>query len=129
MARPAGKKTPPKVKPEEPTYLCPFCMQEKKKSAFYKNTDPRVLTGITYICKDCVRKIALNWDDNRQEYGVCTKQSVLMALEYIDRPFLEVLWNASYAEWADDTSERRKTTIWDAYIKNVGLKNYNAAMK
>jgi hypothetical protein len=47
------------------------------------------------------------------------------ALEYIDRPFLERLWNSSYAEWADDTNKKRKTTIWDAYIKNVGLKNYN----
>lgn len=125
MGRPAGKKPAPKPKVEEPTYLCPFCMQEKKKSAFYKNTDPRVLTGVTYICKDCTKKIALNWDENRQAYGICTKQSVMAALEYIDRPFLEVLWNASYAEWADDTSGKRKTTIWDAYIKNVGLKNYN----
>lgn len=125
MARPAGKKTPQKPKVEEPTYLCPFCMQEKKKSAFYKNTDPRVLTGVTYICRECTKKIALNWDENRQEYGVCTKQSVMAALEYIDRPFLEILWNASYAEWADDTNGKRRTTIWDAYIKNVGLKNYN----
>jgi hypothetical protein len=46
------------------------------------------------------------------------------ALEYIDRPFLENLWNSSYAEWADDTKARRKTTIWDAYIKNVSMINY-----
>ena len=88
------------------------------------STDPRVLTGITSICKDCVKKIALAWDDNRQEFGACTKKTVMDALEYIDRPFLEKLWNSSYAEWADDTSQKRRTTIWDAYIKNVGMVQY-----
>ena len=127
MARSAGKKTTStkKTVADDRKYLCPHCLKEKKKSDFYMSTDPRVLTGITSICKDCVRKIALAWDDNRQEFGACTKKTVMDALEYIDRPFLEKLWDSSYAEWADDTSQKRRTTIWDAYIKNVGLKNYN----
>jgi hypothetical protein len=127
MARSAGKKTTSTKKAvvDDRKYLCPHCLKEKKKSEFYMSTDPRVLTGITSICKDCVRKIALAWDDNRQEFGACTKKTVMDALEYIDRPFLERLWDSSYAEWADDTSQKRRTTIWDAYIKNVGLKNYN----
>jgi hypothetical protein len=127
MARSAGKKTTSTKKTvvDDRKYLCPHCLKEKKRSEFYMSTDPRVLTGITSICKDCVRKIALAWDDNRQEFGACTKKTVMDALEYIDRPFLENLWNSSYAEWADDTNKRRRTTIWDAYIKNVGLKNYN----
>ena len=127
MARSAGKKTTSTKKTvvDDKRYLCPHCLKEKKKSEFYMSTDPRVLTGITSICKDCVRKIALAWDDNRQEFGACTKKTVMDALEYIDRPFLENLWNSSYAEWADDSKKQRRTTIWDAYIKNVGLKNYN----
>ena len=125
MARSAGKKTTSTKKvSDEQKYLCPHCLKEKKKTDFYMSTDPRVLTGITSICKDCVRKIALAWDDNRQEFGACTKKTVMDALEYIDRPFLDRLWDASYAEWADDTSERRRTTIWDAYIKNVGMVQY-----
>ena len=126
-AKSAGKKAPAKKKTaaDERKYLCPYCMKEKKKTEFYMNTDPRVLTGITSMCKDCVKKIALNWDENRQEFGVCNKKSVMNALEYIDRPFLENLWNSSYAEWADNTAQKRRSTIWDCYIKNVGLKNYN----
>ena len=125
MARSAGKKTAPKkTVADEKKYLCHYCLNEKKKSEFYINTDPRVLTGITFICKDCVRKIALGWDDNRKEFGACTKATVMNALETIDKPFLEKLWSASYAEWADDTNEKRRTTIWDAYIKNVGLVQY-----
>lgn len=127
MAKAAGRKTTStkKTAADDKKYLCQFCLKEKKKSEYYISTDPHVMTGIVPICKDCIRKIALSWDDNRKEYGACTKKSVMEALEYLDRPFLENLWNSSYAEWADDTKERRRTTIWDCYIKNVGLKNYN----
>lgn len=126
MARSAGRKTttPKKTTTDEKKYLCPYCLKEKKKSEFYVCTDPKVLTGITSMCKDCVKKIALNWDENRQEYGVCTKKSVMDALEYIDRPFLENLWNSSYAEWANQDAKLRRTTIWDAYIKNVSMVQY-----
>lgn len=125
MARSAGKKTTTKkTTTDERKYLCPYCLKEKKKSEFYVSTDPRVLSGITSMCKECVKKIALNWDENRQEFGACTKKSVMDALEYIDRPFLENLWNSSYAEWANPDAKLRRTTIWDAYIKNVSMVNY-----
>lgn len=126
MGRPAGRKIAPakKTAADDKKYLCPYCNKEKKKTEFYVSTDPRVLTGITSMCKDCVRKIALSWDDNRQEFGACTKKSVMDALEYIDRPFLENLWNSSYAEWANDKSQIRRTTIWDCYIKNIGMVQY-----
>ena len=127
MARAAGRRTTSvkKTITDEDRYLCPFCMKEKKKKEFYMSSDPKILTGITSICKDCTRKIALAWDDNRQEFGVCTKKSVMEALEYIDKPFLNSLWDSSYAEWANQEGQLRRTTIWDAYIKNVGMKQYN----
>ena len=125
MARSAGKKTTTTKKTtDEQKYLCHHCLKEKKKSDFYVSTDPRVMTGITSICKDCIRKIALAWDDNRKEFGLCNKQTVMNALEYIDRPFLNKLWDSSYAEWANEESKRTRTTIWDAYIKNVAMNQY-----
>ena len=126
MARAAGRKVSSAKKPvtDDRLYLCPYCMKEKKKKDFYVCTDPRVLTGITSMCKDCVKKIALDWDDNRQEYGLCTKKSVMDALEYIDRPFLNNLWDSSYGEWANQDAQVRRTTIWDAYIKNVSMQQY-----
>ena len=126
MARSAGKKTTStkKTTVDDKKYLCPYCLKEKKKSEFYVSTDPKVLTGITSMCKDCVRKIALAWDDNRQEFGACTKKTVMDALEYIDRPFLNNLWDSSYAEWANQDAQLRRTTIWDAYIKNVAMNQY-----
>lgn len=125
MARSAGKKTTSTKKvADEQKYLCHHCLKEKKRSDFYVSTDPRVMTGVTSICKDCVKKIALGWDDNRQEFLGCTKKTVMEALEYIDRPFLENLWSTSYNSWANN-SDPRKQTIWDSYITNVSMRQYN----
>ena len=127
MARSAGKKTTSTKKTsvvDEQKYLCHYCLKEKKKSEFYMSTDPLVLSGITSICKECTKKIALNWDERRQEYGVCTKASIQEALERLDKPYIESLYKSSYLEWADPTNKLKRTTVWDAYIKNVGLKNY-----
>lgn len=121
-----GKRAPSVRKStiDEQKYLCHHCLKEKKKTQFYQSTDPNVLTGITSICKECVKKIALGWDENRQEFGVCTKKTVMQALEYVDKPFLNSLWDSSYGEWANTEAKNRKTTIWDAYIKNVSMVNY-----
>ena len=125
MARSAGKKTTStKATSDDNKYLCHHCLKEKKKSEFYVSTDPRVMTGIVSACKDCIRKIALAWNDNTREFGMCTKQTVMAALEYLDRPFLNVVWDASYAEWANTESQKRRTTIWDAYIKNIAMNQY-----
>lgn len=124
--RNAGKKSAAKKKTaaDDKRYLCHYCLKEKKRTEFYVSTNPLVMSGITFVCKDCVRKIALDWDDNRNEFGACTKKTVMEALEIIDRPFLNNLWDSSYAEWANQESQVRRTTIWDAYIKNVSMPQY-----
>lgn len=127
MARSAGKKTTSTKKTtvsDEKKYLCPYCNTEKKKSEFYMSSDPMVLTGITTMCKDCARKIAMNWDERTKTYGTCTKASIQDALIRLDKPFLNKLWDSSYLEWADDSNKRQRTTIWDAYIKNIGMVQY-----
>lgn len=124
--RSAGKKSAVKKKTaaDDKKYLCHYCLKEKKKTEFYVSTNPLVMSGITFVCKDCVRKIALDWDDNRNEFGACTKKTVMEALEIIDRPFLNNLWDSSYAEWVNQEGQIRRPTIWDAYIKNVSMPQY-----
>jgi hypothetical protein len=126
MAKSAGKKTTStkKTAADDKRYLCPYCMKEKKKSEFYVSSDPRVMTGITSMCKDCVRKIALNWDDNRNEFGLCTKKSVMTALEYMDKPFLERVWDSAYADWNNEHAGLQRTTIWDSYIRTIQMVQY-----
>lgn len=122
-ARSAGRKKPTATT-EEKKYLCPYCNKEKKESEFYMSTDPLVLTGRTSMCKDCAKKIARNWDDNKKEYGNCTKASIQAALERLDKPWIESLWESSYHEVYDETKTRRRESVWDAYIKNIGMTQY-----
>ena len=125
MARSAGKKTAvKKTAADDKKYLCPYCLKEKKKTEFYMSSDPMVLTGITSMCKDCARKIAMNWDERTNEFGTCTKASIQNALIRLDKPFLNKIWDSSYLEWADNSSKKQRTTIWDAYIKNIGMIQY-----
>ena len=126
MARAAGRKTTStkKTAVDEKKYLCPYCLKEKKKSEFYTSSDPMVLTGITSMCKECARKIAMNWDERTQQFGTCTKASIQEALIRLDKPFLNKIWDSSYLEWANQEGQIRRTTIWDAYIKNIGMVQY-----
>lgn len=121
-----GKKTISK-KSDIKKYLCPYCGKEKVETDFYASSDPLVVTGRSIMCKDCAKKIARNWDERTKTFGDCTKASVQEALERLDRPFLENLWESSYFEAAGDTAARQKNNVWDSYIKNItSLKQYRA---
>ena len=121
-ARSPGKRT---VKKEaEPKYLCPYCNKEKKASEFYMSSDPLVMTGKTTMCKECAEKIARNWDGRTGEFGDCTKASVQEALERLDKPYFDKIWDASYFEYINDNNPKKRTNIWAAYIKNIGMPQY-----
>lgn len=121
-AKKAGR---PKAKVEEPSYLCPYCNTVKKRSEYYVSTDPLVRTGVTNMCKDCAKKIARNYDPKTGQYGDCTKESIIEALERLDKPFFENLFNSSYVEGNDPSNRALHGDTWEAYIKNIcSLKQY-----
>lgn len=121
-AKKAGR---PKPKVEEPSYLCPYCNTVKKRSEYYVSTDPLVRTGVTNMCKDCAKKIARNYDPKTGQYGDCTKESIIEALERLDKPFFENLFNSSYVEGNDPSNRALHGDTWEAYIKNIcSLKQY-----
>ena len=119
---PAKKKTTKK----EPAkiYLCPYCNTEKKETEFYTSSDPLVMTGKTSMCKECAEKIARNWDGRTGEYRDCTKASLQEALERLDKPYLDNIWDSSYLEYVNGEKGNKKTNIWAAYIKNIGMHQY-----
>ena len=49
----------------------------------------------------------------------------MLALERVDSPYLENLWDASYNEVHDPSLKQPKTNVWAAYIKNVKMPQYN----
>ena len=106
-------------------YLCYGCGKKQKRSEFYTSTDPFNTVGIIPYCKDCLAKIARNYNINYKEYGDVTKTSLMEACERADVPYVETLWESSLNEVHDPSLKKPKTNVWSAYIKNVKLGQYN----
>lgn len=102
-----------------PEYVCPHCGELKKKSSFYVSTDPAVSIGVAFPCKDCAEKIARRYDPRTDEYSDVVESSLKSALMYLDKPFVQVLWDSAYKEVHDETLKQPKRNIWTSYIKNV----------
>ncbi len=113
------------TKEEVPSYVCPHCGVLKKRTEFYVSSDPAVRIGIAFPCKSCAEKIARGYNERSGKYSDVTETTLKNALCYLDKPFLNVLYEASYAEVHDDSLARPKTNMWAAYIKNVQMKQYN----
>lgn len=104
---------------------CAMCGKMKDKDEkFYLDTDP-MMGGhsFTRICRECARAIA----HRRTEDGVDqepTIESVQLALYYLNKPFIESLWNASIQESENMVTGKNRWTPWNAYIKNVQMVQY-----
>lgn len=135
----APKKTPTQLKKEieelqeEITRLkdkianggyCRICGRFRHEYNFHGCTDPIAKGKLAPICKDCAKDIALRKDING-EYHEPTKESIQLALMYLDKPFYEDLYNSSVNESLDETSGNKKNNAWGAYIKNVAMPQYN----
>ena len=106
-------------------YLCYCCGNKKARSNFYTSTDPFNSVGVTPYCKECLEKIARNYNNNYKQFGDVTKTSLMAACERMDVPYLEKIWESSYNEVNDPSLKKPKTNIWAAYVKNIKLPNYN----
>lgn len=102
---------------------CYMCDTHKSKDHFYVSTDPMIQSGITPICKQCARKIALRVDRNGDEHEP-TKESVQLALKYLNKPYHNSLWDASVQESENLITGKIKTNVWTSYIKNVAMGQY-----
>lgn len=102
---------------------CYMCDTHKSKDNFYVSTDPMIKSGITPICKECARKLALRVDRNGDEHEP-TKESVQLALRYLNKPYLNVVWDASVQESQNLITGKVKTNAWTSYAKNIAMVNY-----
>lgn len=107
------------------TAHCPMCDKHKDiETKFYYDTDA-LLGGSSFsrICRDCAKAIALRRDKNGIDHEP-TKESVQKALYYLNKPFLETVWNASVQESDNLVTGKTKNNVWSSYIKNVQMVNY-----
>lgn len=107
----------------EDSAFCPMCGKFKKKDKFYVNSDPLIKSGTSFICKQCAYDIAERVDKNGKR-NEPTKESLIKALEYLDKPFLENVYNASIQESENLISGRVKTNFARSYMKNIQMVNY-----
>ena len=121
-----SKKKTTKTKDEDPDrkYLCPYCGKEKGRDGFYVSSDPLVLTGLTTMCRECAKNVARNYNTETGEYGDCTKASIQAALERLDKPWLEDIYESSYTEVNNPDAGLKRTNVWAAYIKNISMPQY-----
>lgn len=104
---------------------CRMCDSIKTKDKFYMTGDPRIKGGVTPICKRCALSIAERIDSNGDLHEP-TRESVIDALRYLDKPFVETVWSASIQESEDLSSGQVKTNVYRAYMKNIQLPQFIA---
>lgn len=104
---------------------CAMCGKIKdQESKFYYDTNP-ILGGSSFsrICRDCAKAIACRRDKNGEDHEP-TKESVIEALKILDKPFLNIVWNASIQESENLVTGKTKSNVWSSYIKNIQMINY-----
>lgn len=94
-------------------FTCHMCGKIKKKDDFYVSADPRSHTKITPICRDCVSKVVRSIDAFGNSSDP-TRDSILDALEYIDRPFLSNVYDSCMSKDATDSRD-----MWSRYINVI----------
>lgn len=103
---------------------CHLCDTFKDKDKFYISTNPLSKSGVTPICKVCAKKIAERIDVNG-DYHEPTRESIILALRYLDKPFFESLYNSSIQESENLISGKVRSNPWMSYVKNVAMGQYN----
>lgn len=94
---------------------CHMCDKHRSRIYFYENYDPRSKGKVSPICIDCARKIAMRTDDKGIEHSP-TKESLIEALRYVDKPFFESLYNSSIEESKNEFSGQTPKTFYGCYI-------------
>ena len=104
---------------------CAMCGKVKdQETKFYYDTDP-MMGGSSFsrICRECAKAIACRRDKNGEDHEP-TKESVQLALLYLNKPFLESVWNASIQEADNLVTGKTKSNVWASYIKNIQMTQY-----
>lgn len=103
-------------------FTCQRCGKVLPRDAFYMSTEPGVETRLTNICKKCAASIACPTVDGVAQAP--SKESVDQALQALNKPFLDAVWEASLYEAANQVSGKSKSNVWNSYIKNIQMPNY-----
>lgn len=102
--------------------FCALCDSQKPRNEFYPSTDPLNIAGICPVCKECARRIALRIDADGEEYDP-TKESVQLALRYLNKPFVEKVWEQALRS-SQSMTDKNLTTAWGYYMRVISMRQY-----
>lgn len=102
---------------------CHMCDTFKPADSFYVNYNPAIKSGLSFICKQCARNIAERVDEHGK-YHAPTKESLILALRYLDKPFYESLYNSSIQESENLIAGKVKENFARSYFKNIQMGQY-----
>lgn len=106
-----------------------MCGKHKDIGKFYIDSDPynhnekKGGRGASRICSDCFYAICYQNYSGGPKRPV-TRDSLKRALFYVNKPFIEDLYNSSVEEAAADNASTAKDDVAKAYIKNVSMQQY-----
>lgn len=103
-------------------YTCHKCGQVLPKKEFYMSSEMGCESGITPICKSCASSLAEPVIAGQKQLP--TKESVINALDFLRKPYLDSVWDDSILEAANTMSGKTKNNVWTSYIKNIQMKQY-----
>lgn len=101
---------------------CQYCGEVRRNGEFHANSDLMNKTGKAHICKKCCEKIAYNIDEDGKHNP--TRESIKATCEYLDKPFLDTVYEASLNEAANTFTGKTKGDVYTAYVKNIAMVNY-----
>lgn len=93
--------------------LCHKCGSYMSTEAFYK--DDNYESGYFPICSKCLAKMATDYDKKTNIY-TDNKEKTMKTLQFMDKPFIESLYNSAMSSVQNELGERSKTTAWKQMI-------------
>lgn len=105
-------------------YLCSYCNRHLSPSSFYSSNDPLVVIGITSICKECCKKIAMQYDTENGMYGDATQDSIRESLFRIDRPWLDHIYSNAFTVTNNKKAIGKESCVWDEYMRQLQLSKH-----
>ena len=103
-------------------FTCQRCGKVKTKDKFHVSTAIGIESGIVNICKQCAEDIAMPIVNGTKQQP--TKSSVDDAMYYLNKPFLDSVWESSLLEAANQASGKTKSNVYTSYCKNIAMPQY-----
>lgn len=97
-------------------FTCYLCGEVKMREDFYTSSDLRSIPKVQRICKECARKIASPDNPKTGQPDTPTPQSLRLAMEYLDKPYLNQAMEQAMLQ-----AEKDESNLYEKFIGYTSL--------